>query len=175
MHGRKVNAEIEQRTHAPPDGLKHGWEGARLPAVPYHQARALDPIDPGGGVCRIDGLASLHPCQVARVLDHKKHVVGVRRQDQPQLRLPHYHSVNLLRRRQRKGSITRAYSWPERGHPCCTPCPKLTGSVRVQLSLTRHAAEAYSTRRKPTNWGPKPNTRRVRRRYPWSTLSNAFS
>ncbi|CAM2117188.1 unnamed protein product [Caretta caretta] len=29
--------------------------------------------------------------------------------------------VNLLQRRQRKGSITRAYSWPERGHPCRTP------------------------------------------------------
>ncbi|CAM2096375.1 unnamed protein product [Caretta caretta] len=40
--------------------------------------------------------------------------------------------VNLLRRRQRKGSIARAYSWPERGHPCRTPRPKLTGSVRVQ-------------------------------------------
>ncbi|CAM2114130.1 unnamed protein product [Caretta caretta] len=29
--------------------------------------------------------------------------------------------VNLLR-------IARAYSWPERGHPCRTPRPKLTGS-----------------------------------------------
>ncbi|CAM2111015.1 unnamed protein product [Caretta caretta] len=59
--------------------------------------------------------------------------------------------VNLLRRRQRKVSIARAYSWPERGHLCRTPRPKLTGSVRVQLSLTKHSAEAYSTRRKLTN------------------------
>ncbi|CAM2107365.1 unnamed protein product [Caretta caretta] len=49
MRGRKVNAEIEQRTRALPDGLKRGWEGSRLPPVPYHQARALDPVDPGGG------------------------------------------------------------------------------------------------------------------------------
>ncbi|CAM2102354.1 unnamed protein product [Caretta caretta] len=40
--------------------------------------------------------------------------------------------VNLLRRRQRKGLIARVYSWPERGHPCRTPRPKLTGLVRVQ-------------------------------------------
>uniref|UniRef100_A0A8C0IXG0 Ig-like domain-containing protein n=1 Tax=Chelonoidis abingdonii TaxID=106734 RepID=A0A8C0IXG0_CHEAB len=83
--------------------------------------------------------------------------------------------VSLLWRRQRKGSMARAYSWPQRGHPCRTPCPKLTGSVRVQLSLTRHSVEAYSTWRKPTNWNPKPNARRVPRRYPWPTLSNAFS
>ncbi|CAM2114008.1 unnamed protein product [Caretta caretta] len=83
--------------------------------------------------------------------------------------------VNLLRRSQRKGSIARAYSWPERGHPCRTPRPKLTGSFRVQLSLTRHSAEVYSTRRKLTNWGLKPNACRVLKRYPWSTLSNAFS
>ncbi|CAM2114050.1 unnamed protein product [Caretta caretta] len=83
--------------------------------------------------------------------------------------------VNLLQRRQRKGSIARAYSWPERGHPCRTPHLKLTGSVRVQLSLTRHSVEAYSTRTKPTNWGLKPNACRVPRRYPWSTLSNTFS
>ncbi|CAM2111318.1 unnamed protein product [Caretta caretta] len=83
--------------------------------------------------------------------------------------------VNLLRRRQRKSSIARAYSWPEREHPCRSPRLKLTDSVRVQLSLTRHSAEVYSTRRKPTNRGPKPNARRVLRRYPWSTLLNAFS
>ncbi|CAM2111738.1 unnamed protein product [Caretta caretta] len=87
MHSRKVNAEIEQLTHAPPDGLKRGWEGARLPPVPDHQARALDPVDPGGGCCRIDGLASLHLRQVARVLDHEEHIVSIRQQDQPQLRL----------------------------------------------------------------------------------------
>ncbi|CAM2099484.1 unnamed protein product [Caretta caretta] len=74
--------------------------------------------------------------------------------------------VNLLRRRQRKGLIARAYSWPKRGHPCHTPRPKLTGSVRVQLSLTRHSVESYSTRRKSTNWDPKPNAHRVLRRYP---------
>ncbi|CAM2117434.1 unnamed protein product [Caretta caretta] len=134
MRGRKVNAEIEQRTHAPLDGLKRGWEGTRLPAIPDHQARALDPVDMGGGGCRIDGLASLHPHQVARVLDHEEHVITVCRQDQPQLRLPQHQPCQLLRRRQRKGSIARAYSWPERGHPCRTPHPKLTGSVRVQLS-----------------------------------------
>ncbi|CAM2111242.1 unnamed protein product [Caretta caretta] len=87
MCGRKVNAEVEQRTRAPPDGLKRGWEGARLPPVSYCQARALDPVDLGRGGCRIDGLASLHPHQVARVLDHEEHVIGIRRQDQPQLRL----------------------------------------------------------------------------------------
>ncbi|CAM2114795.1 unnamed protein product [Caretta caretta] len=53
--------------------------------------------------------------------------------------------VSLRWRRQRKGSIARAYSWPERGHPCHIPRPKLTGSVRIQLSQTRHSAEAYST------------------------------
>ncbi|CAM2114955.1 unnamed protein product [Caretta caretta] len=83
--------------------------------------------------------------------------------------------VNLLRRRQRKASIARVYSWPKTGHPCRTPHLKLTGSVRIQLRLTRHSAEAYSTQRKPKNWGPKPNARRVLRRYLWSTLSNAFS
>ncbi|CAM2113358.1 unnamed protein product [Caretta caretta] len=88
MRGRKVKAEIEQRTRAPPDGLKRGWEGARLPPVPYHQARALDPVDLGGGGCRVHSLASLHPRQVARVLDHEEYIVGVCRQDQPQLRLP---------------------------------------------------------------------------------------
>ncbi|CAM2116258.1 unnamed protein product [Caretta caretta] len=90
MSGRKVNAEIEQWARAPPDGLKRGWEGAHLPAVPNHQARALDPVDQGGGGCRIDGLASLHLRQVARVLDHEEHVISVRRQDQPQLRLPQH-------------------------------------------------------------------------------------
>ncbi|CAM2102730.1 unnamed protein product [Caretta caretta] len=90
MRGRKVNAEIEQRARAPLDGLKSGWERARLPAVPDQQARALDPADPGGGDCQIDGLASLHLRQVARVLDHEEHVIGVRRQDQPQLWLPQH-------------------------------------------------------------------------------------
>ncbi|CAM2111991.1 unnamed protein product [Caretta caretta] len=90
MGGRKVNAEVEQRTCAPPDGLKHGWEGARLPPVSYRQARALDPVDPGRGGCRIDGLASLHLCQVARVLDHEEHVISVRQQDQLQLRFPQH-------------------------------------------------------------------------------------
>ncbi|CAM2106167.1 unnamed protein product [Caretta caretta] len=88
MRDRKVNAEVEWWTHTPPDGLKCGWEGARLPPVSYRQARALDPVDPGGGGCRIDGLASLHPHQVARVLDHEEHVISVRQQDQLQLRLP---------------------------------------------------------------------------------------
>ncbi|CAM2112258.1 unnamed protein product [Caretta caretta] len=32
--------------------------------------------------------------------------------------------VNLLRRRQRKGSIARAYSWPERGAPLPHPSPE---------------------------------------------------
>ncbi|CAM2106332.1 unnamed protein product [Caretta caretta] len=86
MRGRKMNAQIEQQTRAPPDGLKRGWEGARLPPVSYHQARALDPVDPGRGGCQVDGLASLHPGQVARVLDHEEHIVGVCQQDQ--LRLP---------------------------------------------------------------------------------------
>ncbi|CAM2095830.1 unnamed protein product [Caretta caretta] len=90
MRGRKVNAEVEQRTRAPPDVLKRRWEGARLLPVSYHQARALDPVDLGGGSCRIDGLASLHPRQVAGVLDHEKHVISVRRQDQLQLRLPQH-------------------------------------------------------------------------------------
>ncbi|CAM2106073.1 unnamed protein product [Caretta caretta] len=87
MRGRKVNAEIEQQTCTPPDGLKRGWEAACLPAVPYDQARALDPVEPGRGGCRTDGLVSLHPRQVAWVLDHEEHVVGVGQQDQPQLRL----------------------------------------------------------------------------------------
>ncbi|CAM2099411.1 unnamed protein product [Caretta caretta] len=87
MRGRKVNAEVEQRIRAPPDGLKRGWEGAHLPPVAYRQARALDPVDLGGGGCRIDGLASLHPRQVIRVLDYEEHVITVRRQDQLQLRL----------------------------------------------------------------------------------------
>ncbi|CAM2111760.1 unnamed protein product [Caretta caretta] len=90
MRGRKVNAEIEQLTRAPPDGLKRRWEGACLQPVSYHQARALDPVDPCRGGCRIDGLASLHPRQVARVLDHEEHDISVRRQDQPQLRLPQH-------------------------------------------------------------------------------------
>ncbi|CAM2099494.1 unnamed protein product [Caretta caretta] len=88
MHCRKVNAEVEQRTRAPPDGLKRRWEGVRLLPVSYCQARALDPVDPGGGGCRIDGLASLHPSQVTGVLDHEEHVISVRRQDQLQLWLP---------------------------------------------------------------------------------------
>ncbi|CAM2103395.1 unnamed protein product [Caretta caretta] len=88
MCGRKVKAEIEQRTRAPPDGLKRGWAGARLPPVPYHQARAFDPADQGGGGCRVHSLASLHPRQVAQVLDHEEYIVGVCQQDQPQLRLP---------------------------------------------------------------------------------------
>ncbi|CAM2096249.1 unnamed protein product [Caretta caretta] len=90
MHGRKVNAEVEQRTRAPPDDLKHGWEGARLPPVSYRQARALDPVDPGGKGCRIDGLESLNSRQVTWVLDHEEHIISVRRQDQPQLRLPQH-------------------------------------------------------------------------------------
>ncbi|CAM2104330.1 unnamed protein product [Caretta caretta] len=84
----RINAKTEQRTHAPPDGLKRGWVGARLPPIPDHQARALDPVDPGGGGRQVNGLAGLHPHQVVRVLDHEEHVVGVCRQDQPQLRLP---------------------------------------------------------------------------------------
>ncbi|CAM2102648.1 unnamed protein product [Caretta caretta] len=90
MCGRKVNAEIELWTRAPLHGLKHGWDGSRLPSIHYHQASALDTVDPGGGGCRIDGLASLHPCQVAWVLDHEEHVVGILRQDQPQLWLPQH-------------------------------------------------------------------------------------
>ncbi|CAM2118757.1 unnamed protein product [Caretta caretta] len=77
MRGRKVNTEVEQQTRTPPDGLKRGWEGARLLPVSYRQARALDPVDPGGGGCRIDGLASLHRRQVAGVLDHEEHVISV--------------------------------------------------------------------------------------------------
>ncbi|CAM2098474.1 unnamed protein product [Caretta caretta] len=79
MRGRKVNAQIEQRSRALPDGLKCGWEGAHLPPVPDHQARALDPLDPGGGGCRVDCLTSLHPRQVARILDHEEHVSGIHR------------------------------------------------------------------------------------------------
>ncbi|CAM2117027.1 unnamed protein product [Caretta caretta] len=90
MRGRKVNTEVEQQTRAPPDGLKHGWEGARLPPVSYRQARALDPVDPGRGGCQIDGLASLHLCQVTRVLDHEEYVISVRQEDQPQLWLPQH-------------------------------------------------------------------------------------
>ncbi|CAM2102753.1 unnamed protein product [Caretta caretta] len=87
-----------------------------------------------------------------RVLDHEEYVIGVRRQDQPQLRLRSTNPVILLRRRQRKGSDRQSVQLArERGHPCRTPRPKLTGSVRVQLSLTKHSAEAYSTRRKLTN------------------------
>ncbi|CAM2110249.1 unnamed protein product [Caretta caretta] len=90
MRGGKVNAEIEQWTRTPLDGLKRGWEGAYLPPVPHRQARALDPVDSGGGGCRIDGLECLHSRQVAWILDHEEYVIGVRRQDQPQLRLPQH-------------------------------------------------------------------------------------
>ncbi|CAM2097167.1 unnamed protein product [Caretta caretta] len=90
MRGRKVNAEIERRTHAPSDGLNRRWEGARLPPIPSHKVRALDPVDLGGGGCRVDSLASLHPHQVTQVLDHEEHVVGIYRQDQPQFRLPQH-------------------------------------------------------------------------------------
>ncbi|CAM2101641.1 unnamed protein product, partial [Caretta caretta] len=87
VRGGKVNAYVEQWPHAPPDGLKRGWEGAHLPPVPHRQARALDPVDSGGGGCRKDALASLHARQVARVLDHEEHVIGVRRQDQLHVQL----------------------------------------------------------------------------------------
>ncbi|CAM2114311.1 unnamed protein product [Caretta caretta] len=117
MRGRKVNAEVEQRTLAPPDGLKRGWEGARLPPVSYRQARTLDPVDPGGGGCQIDGLeastrAKLPGSWITRstssaYADRTSCSSGSRSNN----------PVNLLRRRQRKGSIARAYSWPERGHP----------------------------------------------------------
>uniref|UniRef100_A0A452GRG8 Uncharacterized protein n=1 Tax=Gopherus agassizii TaxID=38772 RepID=A0A452GRG8_9SAUR len=60
MLGREINAEIEQWTRTPPDGLKYGWKGARLPLVPNHQARPLDPVDPGRGGRQLHGLASLH-------------------------------------------------------------------------------------------------------------------
>ncbi|CAM2116248.1 unnamed protein product [Caretta caretta] len=48
-------------------------------------------------------------------------------------------SVNLLRRRQRKGSITRAYSWPERGHPLPYSSPEVDqfsqGPVELNQTL----------------------------------------
>ncbi|CAM2100051.1 unnamed protein product [Caretta caretta] len=109
---------MEQRTRAPPDGLKRGWEGARLPPVLDHQARALDPVDPGGGGRRVNGLAGFHPHQVIRVLNHKEHVIGVRQQTS---RSSGSQSTNPFNLRRRKGSIARAYSWPERGHPAVLP------------------------------------------------------
>ncbi|CAM2106163.1 unnamed protein product [Caretta caretta] len=84
MRGRKVNSEIEQWTHTPPNDLKHWWEGGCLPPIPNHEARNLDPVDPGRGGCQINGLPGLHFHQV---LDHEEHVVSLRLQDQPHLRL----------------------------------------------------------------------------------------
>ncbi|CAM2113169.1 unnamed protein product [Caretta caretta] len=124
MRGRKVNTEIEQRIRAPLDGLKCGWEGARLPPVPDHQVRALDPADQGGEGCRTDGLTSLHLRQVARVLDHEEHIISVRQQDQPQLRLLEHQPCQPPTEETEEGldhqSIQLAqegaplpYSWPE--------------------------------------------------------------
>ncbi|CAM2112661.1 unnamed protein product [Caretta caretta] len=73
-----LNAKIEKWTRTPPDGLKRKWEGALLSPVSNHQVRALDLVDPGGGDCQIDGLASLHPRQVAQVLDYEEHIVSIR-------------------------------------------------------------------------------------------------
>ncbi|CAM2106137.1 unnamed protein product [Caretta caretta] len=113
MRGRKVNAEIEQQTCAPPDGLKHGWEAARLPPVPDHQARVLDPVDPGEGGCRIDGLASLHPrAKSPRSWTMRSTSSAYTDRTSCSSGSRSTNPINLLRRRQRKGSIIRAYSWP---------------------------------------------------------------
>ncbi|CAM2118436.1 unnamed protein product [Caretta caretta] len=175
MCGRKVNAEIEQRTRAPPDGLKRVWEGARLPAVPDHQARALDPLDFGRRGCQVDARQASTRAKSPGSWTTRSTSLAYTERTSCSSSSHSTNPVNLLQRRQRKGSIARVYSWPEMGDPCRTPHPKLTGSVRVQLSLTRHSAEVYSTWIKPTNWGPKTKARRVPRRYLWSTLSNAFS
>ncbi|CAM2096339.1 unnamed protein product [Caretta caretta] len=111
----------------------------------------------------------------ARVLDHEEHNIGVCRQDQPQLRLSQHQPCQPPAEETEEGLNLQSVQLARKGAPRLTPRLKLTGSVRVRLSLTRQSAEAYSTRRKPTNWGLKPNARRVLRRYRWSTRSKAFS
>ncbi|CAM2111866.1 unnamed protein product [Caretta caretta] len=174
MHGRKVNAEVEQRTRAPTDGLKCGWEGACLPPVSYGQARALDPVNLGGGDCRIHGLASLHPREVAGVLDHEKHVISVRQQDQPQLWLPQHQRCQPPAEETEEGLDRQSVQLAREGAPLPYSSPEADWFGQGPVEL-KQFAEAYSTRRKLPNWGPKPNACRVLRRYPWSTLSNAFS
>ncbi|CAM2097042.1 unnamed protein product [Caretta caretta] len=110
MRGRKVNAEIEQRTRAPPNGLKQRWEGARLPSVPYHQAELLTQLSrteeaaeytswqastcaksPGSWTTR--STSSAYADRTSRSSSSRS-----------------ANPINLLRRKQRKGSIARAYS-----------------------------------------------------------------
>ncbi|CAM2099434.1 unnamed protein product [Caretta caretta] len=138
MRGRKVNAEVEQRTHAPPDGLKHWWETACLPPVSYRQARALDPVDPDGGGCRIDGLASLHSRQVTRVLDHKEHVISVYRQDQPQLWLPQHQPFQPPAEETEEGLDCQSVQLAREGAPLPYSSPEADrfGQGPVELNQT---------------------------------------
>ncbi|CAM2097293.1 unnamed protein product [Caretta caretta] len=124
MRGRKVNAEIEQCTCTPQDGLKHRWEGACLPAIPNHQARALDPVDLGGGGCRTDGLASLNPRTVVWVLEHEEHIISVHRQDQPQLWLPQHQPCQPPAEETEEGLDRQSIQLAQEGAPLPYSSPK---------------------------------------------------
>ncbi|CAM2106429.1 unnamed protein product [Caretta caretta] len=121
MHGRKINAKTEQRTHAPSDGLKLGWEGTRPPPGPDHQARALHPIDPGGGGHRINSLTGLHLHQIIRVLDHEEHVGGVHCQDQPHLQFMQHQPCQPLAKEMKEGlngqNLQLTRQWVALMHP----------------------------------------------------------
>ncbi|CAM2098321.1 unnamed protein product [Caretta caretta] len=82
--------------------MEHKWEETHLPPIPDHQAKALDPVDPGTGDCQIDGLASLHLYQVSQVLGHEDHV-GIRLHDHPQVRLPKHQPHHPLVEELEKG------------------------------------------------------------------------
>ncbi|CAM2096195.1 unnamed protein product [Caretta caretta] len=175
MRGRKVNAEVEQQTHAPLDGLKRGWEGARLPPVSYRQARALDPVDPGRGGCRIDGVASLHLRQVARVLDHEEHVISVRRQDQLQLRLPQHQPRQPPAEEAEEGldrqSVQLAREWVPL--PYSSPEAYRFGQGPVELNQTLRGGVQHPE--KTHKLGSEAKRSHSVQEVPWSTLSNAFS
>ncbi|CAM2101057.1 unnamed protein product [Caretta caretta] len=57
--------------------------------------------------------------------------------------------VNLLRRRQRKGSIARAYSWPERGVPLPYSSPEADrfgqGPIELNQTLCRSVQHPEKT------------------------------
>ncbi|CAM2096230.1 unnamed protein product [Caretta caretta] len=145
MRGRKVNAEVEQRTRTPPDVLKRGWEGARLPPVSYLQARALDPVDPCRGGCRIDGLASLRPRQVTRVLDHEEHVISIRLQDQPQLQLSQHQPCQPPAEETEEGLDRQSIQLAREGAPLPYSSPEVDrfGQGPVELNQTLCGSVQY--------------------------------
>ncbi|CAM2105474.1 unnamed protein product [Caretta caretta] len=74
MRGGKVNAEIEQWTRTPPDGLKCGWRELTCRQSPTAKPELLTQLTRAGRLPnRWPGMPPL--AQVSRVLDHEEYVM----------------------------------------------------------------------------------------------------